>query len=169
MEQVGDLLWHSSRTRKRTAVHGVNWESRIAPSAGGCHPIYIALLRVPQVPGSALVYDGQHHVCGILNSRRVLLKDCLSDIANCLPYRRGTILLFLADMQWISASYSNPESLVWRDSGALSTTIGFVAEAMGLEFCILGVQEPRHLRRALGLPEFVRGVGGCIVSGGSYL
>lgn len=166
-QQLGDLLWHSARTREQRSAANPFWESRIAPSAGGCHPIHVAVLRHPDTKDLALIYDGRHHALGVVSAEGIVFTRALCEIAACLPIGRGTILWFLADMDRTTAKYRNPESLVWRDSGALLATISFVSQAMNLQACGLGIHETPTLRRIFRLPPSVVGVGGCIISGTS--
>src|ERR1041385_8476224 len=40
LQQLSDLLWHSCRVRRKSLLAKDSvWESRPAPSGGGCHPI----------------------------------------------------------------------------------------------------------------------------------
>lgn len=141
------------------------WESRIAPSAGGCHPIHIGVLRAPDAKDLALIYDSRHHAFGVIGaSNAALIKRCIHEIGVCLAVGRGTVLWFLGDFERTAAKYVNPESLVWRDSGSLLATISFVAEGMGLKTCGVGMHETANLRRVFTLPASVVGLGGCIVA-----
>ncbi len=54
-------------------------------------------------------------------------------------------------MDKAEAAYSNPESLVWRDSGALASTMGLVAEWLGLSANILGFSGGEYMR-SIGFP-----------------
>jgi len=113
----------------------------------------------------ALVYDPQYHVFGVRNLPTDVLKKCLMEVNKCLEVQRGTIFWFVADLTRSAARYENPESLAWRDSGALLATIGLVAEGLNLKCCGLGFHDIPTLRRFLRLNESVIGVGGCIVAG----
>src|ERR1035438_428306 len=59
-QQLAAVVWHSTRLReKRLLENGAIWESRIAPSGGGCHPIHVVVLGAPDFPWNVLVYDAQ--------------------------------------------------------------------------------------------------------------
>jgi SagB-type dehydrogenase family enzyme len=167
LQQAGDLLWHSTRARElaRRGQRTV-WESRPVPSAGGCHPIRVVLVGAHFARDSLLVYDAQHHMFGVRPVRgEKLMRRCLEEVGRCLSVGKGTVFWFVADLERTGAKYRNPESLVWRDSGALLATLGVVAEALSLNCCGLGLHEIRSVRSILKLPPHVVGVGGCIVSG----
>ena len=165
LQQLGDLLWHSAHTRKvaRLAGHS-GWTSKPSPSGGGCHPIQLLVLRASVLPDALLVYNSQHHVFGVREMPGPkLIEKCLREVDTCLEIHNGTVIWFVADLARSGSRYRNPESLAWRDSGALLATIGLVAEGMGVECCGLGLHEIPTLRRFLKRGQQVIGVGGCIV------
>jgi SagB-type dehydrogenase family enzyme len=166
LQQLGDLLWHAYRVRRSDRVAGNwFWESRPCPSGGGCYPIRVVVLRMASLPKSLLVYFAEHHAFGVRDlPTRALLRRSVAELGRCLEVGRGTILWFVADLGLSGGRYRNPESLAWRDSGALLATIGLVTEGMGLNCCGVGVHDIPVLRRFLGLEEWVIGVGGCVVS-----
>jgi SagB-type dehydrogenase family enzyme len=165
LQQLGDLLWHAYRVRRRLRRNGV-WESRPCPSGGGCYPISVVALRMASLPKVALVYYAGHHAFGVRElPTRGVLRRAVADVGRCLKAGKGTILWFVADLGWSGGRYENPESLAWRDSGALLATIGLVAEGMGLNCCGIGVHDLAGLRGFLRLEDWMLGVGGCVVSG----
>jgi SagB-type dehydrogenase family enzyme len=164
-QQLGDLLWHSSRVREsRRLVGNTMWTSKPSPSGGGCHPIQLIVLRAPILKNVLLIYDPEHHVFGVHElPDSKFLRRCLREVEKCLKIHNGTVLWFVADLARSGTRYRNPESLAWRDSGALLATIGLVAESMGIECCGLGLHDIPSLRRFLKMDQSVIGVGGCIV------
>lgn len=166
LQELGDLLWLAFRVRRRRLEGGqVVWESRPTPSGGGCHPISVVVIGPQFLRNAVLVYDSMHHVfgvCGGVDAR--LVERCLAEVGMCLELRRGTVLWFLADLGKSGARYANPESLAWRDSGALLATLGLVAEGLGLDCCGLGLHEVPSLRRRLDLGAMSIGVGGCVIA-----
>jgi len=163
-QQLGDLLWYSSRTRHTARVAGNTlWSSKPSPSGGGCHPIQLLVLQAPVLKNKLLLYDSDHHVFGVREVPN--LKLILQEIDRCLETRNGTVIWFVADLARSAARYRNPESLAWRDSGVLLATIGLVAEGMRLECCGLGLHDILSLKRFLKFNQNVFGVGGCIISG----
>jgi SagB-type dehydrogenase family enzyme len=167
VQQLSDLLWHSFRVRRQGYLNGRPvWESRPVPSGGGCHPIQLLLLRASFLPGTVMIYDPAHHVLGVRNlPNNKLQQRCVNEVEQCLKIGKGIVLWFVADLARSGSRYRNPESLAWRDSGALLATIGLVAQGMGFDCCGLGLHDIPSLRRFLNLSDSVLGVGGCILSG----
>lgn len=56
-----------------------------------------------------------------------------------LPNARGAFAVFVGDLPYISAYYDRPESLIYRDAGALLQTMAFVFTAYRLGFCPMGL------------------------------
>lgn len=56
-----------------------------------------------------------------------------------VPAPEATKTLLVAEPGKTQAKYFNHESLVWRDAGALLATMGFVAEALNLNYCPIGI------------------------------
>ena len=140
------------------------WVSKPFPSGGGCHAIQMLVLGAPVWNDSLLIYNSEHHVFGIRELPNVkLVQKCFQEVGACLGVGNGTVIWFVADLARSGARYRNPESLAWRDSGALLATLGLVAEGMGLKCCGLGLHDIPPLRRFLNLDQSVIGVGGCIV------
>jgi len=166
LQQLGDLLWHSSRTRRTERVAGNTlWTSKPTPSGGGCHPVKMLLLRAPVLKDKLLLYDSDHHVFGVREVPNAkLIQQSLREVDQCLESHKGTIIWFVADLARSGARYKNPESLAWRDSGALLATISLVAEGMGLNCCGLGLHDIPTLRKFLKLEDRIIGVGGCILA-----
>lgn len=164
LQQLGDLLWHSSHVRRKNKLHnGTFWESRPAPSGGGCHPIQILVLRAPVLKQHLLIYDANHHAFGVRNLKSDLYQRCIAEVEQCLKIQKGTVLWFVADLARSQIRYDNPESLAWRDSGTLLATICLIAEGLRLNCCGLGIHEIASLRRLLKFNQEVFGVGGCII------
>jgi SagB-type dehydrogenase family enzyme len=165
LQQLGDLLWHSSRTRRASRVAGNTlWTSKPSPSGGGCHPVQMLVLRAPILKDKLLLYDSDHHVFGVREVPNAnLIENSLREVDRCLEIHNGTVIWFVADLARSGARYRNPESLAWRDSGALLATLGLVAEGLGLDCCGLGLHDIPALRRFLKLNQSVIGVGGCII------
>lgn len=164
-ECLSQLLWHAVKSRKTILRSShIRWQSRPYPSAGGVHPIEI--LVVEKVAGTTKCawYNATSHSLDCPRLASSCQAELLFDMANdVLPVQDGTILWFVANYTLVRSSYANPESLVWRDSGALLATIYLVAEALGLACCALGATGTSCVREALLVPSEFVGVGGCLV------
>ncbi len=157
-QQLGDLLFHVMKKRRGgKGRFGQDWEGRASPSAGGLHTI--SILCIPLENTSPVgVYDPKAHLLrtsGALDRSR---KKNAASVKLLSSATSGTTLQFMADADRIAACYENWASLLWRDSGALATTICFVATCLGFSSVVLGRTGDNLLRQA-NIEGFV-GVGG---------
>jgi len=137
INDLSSLLWHSTALRERhgSGRFGIPWESRPAPSAGGLHPISIIVLPLG-APSTAGEYLPDLH--GIAAIHFGAVEANRASVEEMLGCHHGTTLQFACDLALLDACYSNPETLMWRDSGALANTITLVATWLGLKSVILG-------------------------------
>ena len=75
-----------------------------------------------------------------------------------VPHARGTAVVLLADAARVAAAYDNPQSLLWRDAGALLQTLFLAATAFRLAFCPLGILG-HEVVQALGLKKRITAAG----------
>ena len=75
----------------------------------------------------------------------------------------GSIIWFVARSNITRARYTNPESVIWRDAGALLATICLAATALNLVACPIGASGEPFIRRLLAAPDHVYGVGACAI------
>jgi hypothetical protein len=145
------LLWHSARTISSGGVGraGIEIERRAAPSAGGLHCIQVVCQMCAE-DGSPRLYLARHGFA-VLHHRAGSAARNLAEVARLLPRVAGCTLRLVADMDKAAAAYSNPESLVWRDSGALVATMGLVAECLGLSANVLGMAGGAYIQ-SIGFP-----------------
>jgi hypothetical protein len=91
------------------------------------------------------------HAFAVLDRRLGSAARNRAEVAGLLQRVAGCTLRFVADMDKVAAAYVNPESLVWRDAGALATTVGMVAEWLGLSANILGFVGAGYME-SIGFP-----------------
>lgn len=154
-EQMSALLWHGARVRDTLpAGPGHRWQQRAAPSAGGIHPIEILVF---QAHDSAIVrYDPIAHAFDdLLVSDAQLIKAGRDRLRSALPDARGADLVLAADLARTDAAYEHPESLVWRDAGALLAVLQLTATALDLGFCISGILGLEIVRALDGPPTLL--------------
>lgn len=164
-ECLSKLLWHAAKSRKTILRSpGVRWQSRPYPSAGGVHSIDILVVERNDNATKCAWYNATSHSLDYPKLASGNQADRLLDVANdVIPVEDGTVFWFVANCTLARSSYANPESLVWRDSGALLATIHLVAEALGFACCALGATGTSCVREALSLGSEFVGVGGCVV------
>lgn len=158
------LLWHSAKTHElQHNEHGVIWQHRGAPSAGGIHPVELILLGPAGCHWECARYDPIAHALRPLALPVGMSAETLRrETSVMVEPQQGTVLLFVADHARNSARYERGESLVWRDAGALVATVSFVAEALNLNSCALGFTGDDMVRRMF-TSERLGGAGGVIV------
>jgi hypothetical protein len=135
IEVLSSLLWHSTRLRdRRPGRFGIGSERRSAPSAGGLHPLRLLVLPVDGPLGG--IYDDHRHALAMVNDAAFELNSV--SIEEILGTNQGTTIQLAADTQLVGDCYKHPESLIWRDAGALAVTICLVATALSLTATLVG-------------------------------
>jgi SagB-type dehydrogenase family enzyme len=135
--RLGELLSLSCRVRTVTTGEcGFLLTSRPTPSAGAIHPIHV--VAIEPGAGTWLRYDAfTHELVEIPTSLSpAVVRSSLDQV---LPAQLATILFFIAEPGKTAAKYECSASLVWRDAGALQGHLSAAAEALGLAFCLLGI------------------------------
>lgn len=136
-DDLSSLLWHATALRERRADgrFGVPWESRPAPSAGGLHAIRIVVLPLDD-GAQAGEYLPDHHALAPIDPNGIEANR--ASVAEMIGATTGTTLQLACDLDLLAACYDNPETLMWRDAGALAATISFAATALGMTSVALG-------------------------------
>lgn len=137
--------------------------SRPTHSAGALHPVEIVI-----VAGSArrhlLRLD---QTAGALDRLRTVARKPLDDlngrITDIFPDARCDYLVLLADFALAEAHYVEPETLIWRDAGALMQTLHLCATAYRLAFCPAGIRGHELAEALFGATSRVWSVGAAVV------
>lgn len=164
--ELGTLLWEATRIRNRPApANRPEWQSRPYPAAGGCHAIDVLVLGLADHADKAFIYDARHHALGLLaDTEPSQVQTLQNQISQVIPCATATVLWFLADIAKLNARYHNPESLLWRNAGAMSATLSFMATALQLPSCLVGIHAPASMDDVLRYQPRRVGVGGMIVA-----
>jgi hypothetical protein len=148
-------------TRPRFFKHNdpFNRTLRPAQSAGALHIISTVIVNWKKGGGGCVRYDPFFHKVDFLklkkNSELQKFKALVKDV---IPNSEGSSLVLIADKKLISSVYKNPESLIWRDAGALMQTISMVFSSYRLAFCQLGILGG-EIPKALGFSNQMVAVG----------
>ncbi len=137
IEDLAQLLSLSCRVREALSSAGtLPQSSRPAPSAGALHPIHIILHRQDEPQWDR--YDPYTHSLWGLRSDipPSVVRGALEQV---LPGGDATLMLFAAEPGMTFAKYDQACSLIWRDAGVLQGLLSLAAEALGLNFCLIGV------------------------------
>lgn len=156
---LAELLWYvCACKRSMDSAMGFAIEKRGVPSAGGIHPIHV-LIADPQTRVLER-YDGRSHALERLATSAP--QELLTACAELLAPQEGALLLFAAEPGKTTAKYENGDSLVWRDAGVQQGAFAMVAEALGLNFCLLGMSGEPWVS-SLSEEGKLRGVGMALV------
>ena len=144
--------------RPRQVLHGDLYgrTRRLSASAGALHPVEVLLVH-----GPAHVYryvPDTHELERLRVSHPRELVLFREDCGEVLPKALGTAIVLAGDVTRVAAVYERPESLMWRDAGALLQTLALSATAFGLAFCPLGTLGASVLR-AIGKEEQLSATG----------
>lgn len=135
---LASLLRHATRPRfVREDGRFGSWESRPSPSAGGLAAIRLLVLPIdPEKPGGLYDERGGSLLLGKgLEKARTLNAESVGLLASACA---GTTIQLVADGESYNSCYENPETLLWRDAGALCATLALVATALSLRSVVLG-------------------------------
>lgn len=162
LELLSSLLWHSSKIKniwisELSSIHS----HRPAPSAGAIHPIDIVISLPETILNRKLYYYNPFsHSLGVLELESKIISDFFNHINDNLLIDHAIILWTIIDINRTAAIYENPESLVWRDCGALLCMIQLVATVLDLNSCIIGtLGQPFFSKIFPGRSELLSGGG----------
>lgn len=164
--QVSQLLWYSIKRRSAILDNGQYiWQHAPTPSAGGCYPIDVLITEIGTEPNEVFLYDPIGHSLARISKPNEEARGVLAQMAmQCVTAKSlGTLIWFAAQPNKTYSRYSNPGSLIWRDSGALLATIGIVAEALCFNCCALGPTGNPWIGRMVDGRDLIVGIGGCMV------
>jgi len=157
LEDLGDFLWLACRSRSsRPSEYGPNQESRPHPSAGALHPIHVLMAS----DATAIHrYDPVQHALFELPASAGNARHVIDAATSSLELVRGSVLALVAEPGKTGSKYEDPDSLVLRDAGVVLGYMSFIAEALGLAFCPLGITGSPGLTQGLPAAGALRAVG----------
>lgn len=165
LQQLSTLFWHSAKSKKVVHLeHGHKWYHRPAPSGGGRHPIDQIVFFNEDKQWSLFQYDPIAHALGKLQvDKPLVLQQWMDELFKKLEIQSKCFVWNIARFRRSTSVYLNASSLIYRDEGAIQATFGLVAEALGLNFCSIGVSGEPVLSQILNSAEFARGIGGFFI------
>lgn len=158
LREISDLLWHAmAPVSLGVGRAGMVVEHRPYPTAGGLQCVRVLL--VDSHSGLVGFYEPNGHRLRVVEAQHAVLAND-ADVESLVGRRGGCSLRFVGDLAKARAAYEHPETLLLREAGGLSATVGLCAEWLGLESCQLGSLGTRVLD-SLGLPpDHFAGLGG---------
>lgn len=139
LAELSTLLWHTLHC-KRTAESpmGFYLQQRPVPSAGAIHPVHL-LVKKQGDDSEWARYNPLTHALDVIGPPADVLKGLCTEADEVVPAEPGTLLLFVAEPAMTASKYESPDSLVWRDAGVIQGALAIVAEALALNYCLLGI------------------------------
>jgi SagB-type dehydrogenase family enzyme len=138
IKQLGDLLWFAAKIiHTHVQTNGYILTSRPSPSAGARHPVDL-LIITPSQSNVVSYYNPFEHSLNELKLDEGLTSPFIDHINESLPIGDATIIWLIAHSDRTAAKYTNPESLIWRDAGALLQSIQMTCTALGIGSCPIG-------------------------------
>ena len=143
LADLSTLLFNGARVLDEWRdCQGINVSRRPHPSAGGRHPLSILVL-VGEVEGlapGAWAFDPSRCVLTDANWDPDRIDDALVVASNALyGLRPPALLLAVAEPERTLSRYPAGTAHLWRDAGALLTTLHLLAASLDLASCIVGI------------------------------
>lgn len=110
---------------------------RTTPSAGSRHPVDL-LISMPHNLRTLSYYNPLDHTLGELQIERNKLDNFFLTINKNLPIQNACIIWFSIQTGKTASKYHNPESLYWRDAGALIYALQLIVTYLGFKSCPIG-------------------------------
>ena len=152
-QRIADLLWFAAGVRGSCeagrAGLPVQWSA--CPSAGGLGCLHI--ICVSENSSRPRLYDPVGHCLIELDVDPLVVTAANRQVVEAVTGAyRGCTLRLVADWAKLSAAYINAESLLFRDAGSLTATLGLTAAWLDLTACPLGFVGDNLVPR-LGFPS----------------
>lgn len=134
---LSSFFWLSCRTQKNAeSDSGLPLAQRPVPSAGALHPIHV-LINQPS-DSNWWRYDPDDHSLNAVE-RSDVLSELRFEADGLVEIGSGILLLLVAEPGKSFTKYEDATGLIWRDAGVLLGQFALVSEALGLNFCALGI------------------------------
>ena len=160
LDQLGELLFRTSRVRARTRTDHEEVSSRPYPGGGADYEleIYPVVNRVEGLAAGLYYYHPLNNVLHPIEAgapdRAALFRDAAQKAR--LEVFPDVLLCFTARFQRLSFKYSSiAYAVMLKDLGALYQNLYLVATAMGLAPCALGSGDIELFARASGLSPMI--------------
>lgn len=142
LADLSTLLFNGARVLDEWRDHqGINVSHRPHPSAGGRHPLLILALvsNVDGLAPGAWAFDPSRCVLTDAGFDPDRIDDAFVAASNALGgLRPPALLLAVAEPERTLSRYPAGTAHLWRDAGALLTTLHLLAASLDLASCIVG-------------------------------
>lgn len=165
LQDVSDILWYVAKVKSTfQQENGYILTHRGTASAGARHPIDI-IISNPKLLHSELFYyynPFEHSLNQLANSSGDM-PAFIGHINQIVDMTNATLVWFVAHPSRTSAKYDHPESLIWRDAGALINNIQMVCTAFGMNSCPIGSLGEPYISNFFNNQAGVFGAGGLLI------
>lgn len=120
---------------------------RVVPSGGARHPIDLLTIEKIDNLNCLNLYNPIDNSISRLQTEPTSLQYFIQEIEECLKIENSTIIWFAIQEHKTSSKYHNPQSLIWRDVGALLYCIQLVCTYLGAKSCPIGTLANKSFNR----------------------
>lgn len=159
ISEIAELLYWSNKIQSfQVDEIGFILSKRTSPSAGARHPVDI--LVSPAATNRQLsYYNPIDHTLRELLIAEQKLNDFLNEISKNISIRNACIFWFSIQHEKTGSKYENPESLYWKDTGALLYCIQLIATYLGYKSCPLGTLATTSFNNLFNSSKIISGGG----------
>ena len=165
LQQLSNILWYTAKV-KQTFVqeNGYILTHRGTPSAGARHPIDMLIIN-EELFNTNLphYYNPFEHSLNRLSVSEQTVMNFLTHVDEVVPTTNATIIWFVAHPERTAAKYENPESLIWRDAGALINSIQLTCAALNINSCAIGSLGEPYISDFFNHQDGILGTGGMLI------
>jgi nitroreductase len=139
LRRVTEILAFATQPLSSWSSAGLPRQSSPTAASGGLHGIELLVAPSPTMQ-RLFRFAASENSLDRLDAQRDAIAALEQRCNACLPNAASASTIFLvADRRKYEAAYIHPESLIWRDAGALLQSLSLTATAFGLGSCILGI------------------------------
>jgi SagB-type dehydrogenase family enzyme len=160
LDELGQFLYRTARTRAVGTYRGVEYKNRPYPSGGSAYEleIYPVVRHVTGLAPGMYHYDAEDHELVLVAAdgpptRRILRRARMSSQQPAVPQVVLVIAARFGRLMWTYEAMAY--ALVLKHVGVLYQTMYLVATAMGLAACGLGSGDNVHFAAATGMDAMV--------------
>lgn len=159
--QLSELLFYSTRVNSFTRNEkGYILSKRTTPSAGARHPVDLLISPPKSILERELYYYNPFdHSLSLLQLEGKHLESFFSSVNENEDISKSCIVWFSIQHNKTATKYTHPESLYWRDVGALIYGIQLIGTFIGLMSCPLGSVNEKQFNNLFGTNTLVSGGG----------
>ena len=159
-QELSDILFLSNRIEDVFSDElGFLHSYRVCPSGGARHPIDILIYDYNSVDNVLSYYNPLDHTLNPLIVDKSALESFVDKVKSNSDVSTGTLIWFAIQFGKTASKYENPESLYWRDLGALLYSIQLVSTFYKCKSCPIGSLVPVSFYELMKSEKLISGGG----------